>query len=69
MSFLEKPTLFSSGSVGRVLELGSKGRWLKLTGSIFFILCLSVLVQPRKTGKPPNMTDKLLHRTLGICVN
>ena len=33
-----------------------------------FILCL-VLVQPRKTGKRPDMTDKLLTGTLNIKTN
>ena len=61
-----------SGSVGRVLDLGLKGLEFKThqrhcvvslsKTKRHFILCL-VLVQSRKTGKRPNMTDFfLLHK-------
>ena len=55
-----------SGSVGRVLDLGSEVTSSRLMGDTVlcpwarhFILCL-VLVQPRKTGKCPYMAEKLL---------
>ena len=52
--------LVTSGSVGRVLELGSKVRGFKTHRKQFSNPCLSVLFQLRETGKPPDMTDKLM---------
>ena len=40
MSFIQKLTfsfVFTSGSVGRVLELGSKGRWFETHMNHFFL--------------------------------
>ena len=63
-------TLITQERNGRMFDLRLKVLWFK-THRRHFVLCLSkhfilcfVLVQPRKTGIGPKMTEKLLTRTV-----
>ena len=60
MSVLEKLTFFCKSYSEPVAQLVECKNWdrrvagSRLTRSIFLILCLAVLFQPRETGKPPD---------------
>ena len=45
---------------GRVLDTRSKGRWFETHCCVLEQDTCLVLVQPRKTGNHPDMTEKLL---------
>ena len=63
MSLLQKLTFFCKSYSEPVARLVQWSKCCELeTNRKHFFLYLSVRMQPRETGKPPGMTDKLFTR-------